>query len=217
MEVLSAKSRVLLRALLEEAKGLGFLGPGPVEGHVERSLAFCVPVGSPAHGINVDLGTGGGVPGLVLALAWPGTRWLFVESNLRRAAWLTEAVRRTGLGTRVEILNERAEVVGRGPYRHQAQLVTARAFAPPGATAECAAPLLVPGGHLIVADPPEGTISTEERWPELGLATLGLRSRQRAVLVTSVGPVNLTVLQSYETCPERFPRRVGAPTKRPLF
>jgi 16S rRNA (guanine527-N7)-methyltransferase len=199
--------------LLTEARDFGFLGPGPVDTQIARSLAFAEMVATVPQSA-VDLGSGGGLPGLVLALAWPGTRWTLVESNQRKAEWLLGAVERLGIGRRVEVLRERAENVGHGTLRGSADLVTARSFAPPGPTAECAAPLLKPGSRLVVAEPPDGPSS---RWPAEGLAKLGLVMEKTQVIATSAGPASLSCLMAASSCPPRYPRRVGVPLKRPLF
>lgn len=205
-------------AELERSKSLGFLGPGAVADQLQRALALAAVIEGDPGGLAVDLGTGGGLPGLVLAAEWPLSRWLFIEANRRRAVWLREAVGRLGMASRVVVLNERAEIAGRGPYRHRGALVTARSFAPPAATAECAAPLLELGGRAAVTDPPEDGTPAEERWPPSGLAVLGLRFERKTVVQTSsAGPVTLTLLRSVERCADRFPRRTGVPEKRPLF
>jgi 16S rRNA (guanine527-N7)-methyltransferase len=168
---------------------------------------------TPRHA--ADLGAGGGLPGLVLAFAWPETVWWFVEANARRAGFLRDAVRTARLDDRVEVLDDRAEVLGHSDrYRGRCDLVVARSFAPPAVTAECAAGLLVQGGALIVSDPPAGTSQSnpETRWPPAGLAPLGLRLRS---VVSS--PERFAVLVQERPCPDRFPRRVGVPGKRPLF
>src|SRR4051794_36896370 len=85
-----------LVAVLEESRRLGFLGPGPVDVHIAHALAFTA--GRPEATRAVDLGSGGGVPGLVLAqLAWPQCRWVLVDSMVRRCAFLREAVEDLGL------------------------------------------------------------------------------------------------------------------------
>ena len=167
-------------------------------------------------GLAVDLGSGGGLPGLVLALQWPETRWLLVDSNARRAAWLREAVPRSSAfhQGRVFVVNEPNLQVG-GEWRETAALVTARGFGLPAATAECAAPLLRVGGRLLVAEPPERQL---ERWPREGLAELGLE------LVFSEGGRN-DASARYRSAGFFRPRvagrgtrdRVGIPFKRPLF
>lgn len=202
-----------LTTTLAEARLLGFLGPGPVVDQIERALAFTALAGL-APELAVDLGTGGGVPGLVLAVAWPTSRWLLVDSNQRRCRWLESAVRHLDLGSRCDVVCERAEVVARGASRQGADLVTARSFAPPSPTAECAAPLLRLGGLLLAADPPE---IDDMRWPPSGLAILGLVLDVSVRVGTPAGPASLSRLVSVSSCPELYPRRVGLPFKRPLF
>jgi len=202
------------RALLEvfgQAQALGFLGPGPAVEHLRRSLAFAVVA---APGRAVDLGTGGGAPGLVLAMRWEASHWLFVESSQRRAEWLRSAVATLGLASRCKVAADRAETVGRGADRAQADLVTARGFGRPAATAECAAPLLQVGGAVLVADPPGGG---HDRWPAEPLGRLGLELRTSFRVTSLAGPVSLSCLVAASACPEDFPRRAALPFKRPLF
>lgn len=212
----SGPDREALLSVLAGAQRLGFFGPGPLEPQIERALAFCDAVEDWPGGLAVDLGTGGGLPGLVLACAWPASRWLFVEANRRRCLWLQTAVQAVGL-QEVTVVNERAEVVGRGPYRHTASLVTARSFAPPAATAECAAPLLRVGGRLLVTGPPDEEAAGTARWPVDGLALLGLRLARTASFPTPGGPASLSIIESTGVCDDRYPRRTGVPTKHPLF
>jgi 16S rRNA (guanine527-N7)-methyltransferase len=166
-----------------------------------------VPV-LPDEGTVVDLGSGGGVPALVLALARPGLSWVLVEVGQRRAQWLAAAVQRLGLGDRVTVRAERAEQTGRGPWRARAVAVTARSFGPPAVTAECAAPLLELGATCWVAEPPA---ADPERWPPAGLEVLGLVRRAAGE------PPGWAGLALVRPCPDRYPRRVGIPAKRPLF
>ncbi len=187
---------------LAEARRRGFLGPAPVEAHVAHALAFLPLVGEPALG--VDLGSGGGVPGLVLAVALPASRWVLVEAQARRADFLQQALRPLGLADRVTVRCERAEVAARRPELwRSADVVTARGFGPPAAVAEVAVGFLRLGGRLVVSDVVEGT---EDRWPAAGLAALGLER---------VGsPAGFTVCTVVRAAPDRFPRRRLHP---PLF
>ena len=198
----------MLVRLLEQARSLGFLGPGPVEAHVAHAEGFARAWGAAPPDRVVDLGSGGGVPGLVLALRWPDTSFVLLDASERRTAFLADAAANLAPG-RVEVRRARAEEAGRDPeLRAGADLVTARAFGPPAVTAECAAPLLRVGGRLVVSEPPEG----ESRWPWEPLAALGLVPL-RQVRTTAV----YAVLVLGAPCPDRFPRRVGVPAKRPLF
>jgi 16S rRNA (guanine527-N7)-methyltransferase len=200
--------------VLEQARSYGFLGPGPVEGHVARSLALgCC---SPAPTAALDLGSGGGVPALPLALLWPASSWVLVDSNQRRSTWLAAVLDGLGLAGRARVLCERAEAVGRTGLRHTQDLVTARSFGAPAVTAECAAPLLALGGRLVVAEPP-GTRAPTTRWAPGGLQALGLVLGGTEVVATSAGPTTVAYMDQVTLPSDRYPRRTGTPGKRPLF
>jgi 16S rRNA (guanine527-N7)-methyltransferase len=204
-----------LHVVFDHARDLGLLGPGPVMEQITRSVAFAAVAAEP-KGTAVDLGSGGGLPALVLALVWPASSWLLIDSNQRRTNWLRQAATQLGAADRVEVICQRAELVGRGAYRYKASLVTARGFGPPAATAECAAPLLALGGCLLVADPPEGE-DRSARWPQEGLSRLGLQLGSHEVVATRAGPVSLSRIFAVVPCDASYPRRVGVPFKRLLF
>ena len=158
---------------LAEARALGFLGPGPLEHHEVSADTFAAALGSVAAGASIlDLGSGGGVPGLLLADRFDDVRWVLLDNNRRRTSFLARAVADLGWGGRVDVVRAAAEDAGRDPrYRAQFDAVVSRSFGPPAATAECAAAFLRRGGRLLVAEPP--TVD-DARWPEPGLAELGL-------------------------------------------
>lgn len=196
-----------LDAVLERSRALGFLGPGAASAQRHHAEAF-VAVLPEAPAVAVDLGSGGGVPGLVLAAALPQIRWVLVDAMSKRTAFLTEAVAELGWGERVEVVTGRAEEFARA-RRGTVDLVVARSFGPPAVTAECSAPLLRQGGMLVVSEPPG---SNGVRWPADGLAELGL-----ALVDVVSGPPTFVRLRAAEPCPQQYPRRNGVPAKRPLF
>ena len=203
---------LLLTDLLLEARQRGFLGPGPVEPHLDHARAFAVAVpGAPARA--ADLGAGGGLPGLVLALEfWPETEWVFVDAQQKRTAFLQEAIEDLDLEDRVRVVTERAEVVGRDDeHRGQFDLVVSRSFGPPPITLECAAPLLRAGGAFVASEPPDQTPA--ERWPTAGLQELGCGPAEGVV----ADGYHLVRIPQVTPVPDRYPRRVGIPAKRPLF
>lgn len=195
---------------LERSRAVGFLGPGPVDDHVRHAEGFAEAVGEPP-GCVVDLGSGGGVPGLVLAGRWGDTRFVLLDSNERRTDFLRTAVEELGWAGRVEVVRARAELAGRDDaLRGWFDVVVSRSFGPPPVTAECAAPLLRTGGRLVVSEPPVG----EDRWPEAGLSVVGLRWERRHQSSTGAG---YAVLRQALPCPAAYPRREGIPGKRPLW
>lgn len=200
--------------VLEEARRLGFLGPGPVEAHLTHASGFVAALlaGGAAPPVRAaDLGSGGGLPGLPLALHFGACAWLLVESSARRAAFLRAAVRSLALEPRVEVAEARAEEVGRrADARGRFDVVVARSFGPPAVVAECAAPLLGAGGRAVISEPPGGDPG---RWSAPGLALLGMVP---GAVVAAAG-ATFQVLHQQARCGARYPRRVGMPAKRPLF
>ncbi len=196
-----------LRAQLERARTLGFLGPGPIDVHTEHAAGFLRALEG-VTGLVIDLGSGGGVPGLIVAAERPDLELVLLDAAAKRCRFLEAAVAELGLDERVTVAEGRAEVLGRGALRGTAAAVLARSFGPPAATAECAAPLLRVRGRLIVSEPP----AAPPRWPAEGLAPLGLAP----VPWDSVGP-RMQILEQVDPCPDEYPRRDGVPAKRPLF
>lgn len=203
-----------LARVLERAQALGLLGPGPVGAHIDHAQGFVDAwtthrTAPPAT--VLDLGSGAGVPGLALSVAWPEATFALLDAAARRCAYLEWAVAELGIEGRATVLHGRAELLARDPQHDGAfDLVTARSFAPPAATAECAARFLAPAGALLVAEPPDEP-SSAARWPAQGLEALGLGPARRA------HAVSIVVIARTEACPARYPRRVGVPEKRPLF
>ena len=211
-------SPTVLHQLLSEARAAGFLGPGAIQPQLEHAEGFgkvarrLAPVGPVTL---VDLGSGGGLPGLVVAGVWTDASVALLEANGRRAAFLRRAVERLGLADRVTVLEERAEVCGRQEgLRAGFDLALARSFGRPAVVAECAAPLLRVGGWLVVSEPPRTAAEADQgcRWPASELLQFGL---EPAEVVHE--DFEYRTLRQAGPCPDRFPRRNGVPAKRPLF
>ena len=212
---------VSLTTVLTRSRELGFLGPGPVEAHVRNAEAFlpgldrwaAVDVAAgPNRPVLLDLGSGGGVPGLVLALQRPGFDVVLVDAAQRRTEFLTWAVEELGLEQRVRVVRGRAEELARATaLRGTVDVVTSRSFGPPPVTAECAVGFLRgPGSVLLVSEPPD---ADPDRWPAEPLAHMGLRPGT----TWSLGSATVRALDVVADCPPELPRRVGVPSRRPAF
>ena len=200
-----------LRRTLASAQEWGFLGPGPVEQHLAHAELFWRSwedlVGDPP-GALLDLGSGGGVPGLILLERWQRPTVL-LDAMQRRAAFLERALCDDAAPAGGVVWLGRAEELAREGRAEEAfDLVTARSFGPPAVTAECAARFLRVGGLLIVSEPPDSGM----RWPADGVARLGLRHRD-----ARREPLSVEILEKVAPTPEPYPRRIGVPAKRPLF
>ena len=158
--------------------------------------------------IAVDLGTGGGLPGLVLSIL-TNCQWIFVDRGKRRCQFLKWAVNELNLMEKVTVIEEDAANFGHSIYRNKIKLVTARGFASPAITAECSAPLLMLGGYLVVSEPP----NNENRWPSSGLDQLGLK-KDRRWQYESATFQSLYVMNSSD---DKFPRKFSRIENSPLF
>ena len=200
-----------LLEILRRAQDLGMFGPGAVETQLAHAEAFVGLVGGlDDHEPFLDLGSGGGLPGLALAMR-PGTRGTLLDAQARRVEFLAGAVTALGLGDRITVVTARAEDAARDAvHRGQYGLVIARSFGGPAVTAECAVGFLQAGGRLVVSEPPGGDA---ERWPEAPLATLGLTPPR----LTSAAGASAAIFDHPDATPARWPRRPGNPSKRPLW
>jgi 16S rRNA (guanine527-N7)-methyltransferase len=162
----------------------------------------------------LDLGSGGGLPGLVLATYCPELELTLLEARQRACRFLREAVVALDL-TQVTVVEARAEDAARRPdLRESFDAVVARSFGPPAVTAECAVGFLRPAGRLVVSEPPgdEERDDDARRWPQAGLDELGL-----SLPVVGGGPAASFVVMEKTGPDDRWPRRVGVPGKRPLW
>ena len=163
----------------------------------------------------LDLGSGGGVPGIVLALARPDISWTLVDSVGRKADVMRGFVEALGLRD-VAVVAERAEILGRDArYRAQFDLVAARACAPLPVLVEYALPLIRVGGALVTwkgAVPPDELISGQAAALELGGGELEVRGAEIAAL----GDHSFVIVAKLRPTPDRYPRRPGEPGRRPL-
>ena len=163
----------------------------------------------------LDLGSGGGVPGLVLALARQTISWTLVDSVGKKADALTAFA--DGLGLRnVTVLAARAETLGRdAEHRERHDLVTARACAPLPVLAEYAVPLLAVNGSLLAW---KGRLTAEElaagsaAAAELG----GSPPDVRPAGLEALGDHRFVLVRKQRPTPSRYPRRPGEPARRPL-
>lgn len=204
-------SEWLFRAL-ELSRARGFLGPQPIETQIEHADGFRLAweATSPtAPARTLDLGSGGGIPGLFLFDSWHSPMVL-LDAMEKRTAFLREVLEWEDAPAGAEVVTGRAEALARqSELDGTFDLVVARSFGPPSVLAECASRFLTVGGLLIVSEPPE---PTPDRWLPAGLGQLGLRD-DGAIRTTA----NFRLLRQVRRTPATFPRPIGTPGKKPLF
>ena len=203
-----------LLAVLAEAQGAGFLGKAALDDHVDNGVGFAGAIRAAGGTTCADLGSGGGVPALVIARTLPTIRITCIDRGTRRCEFLEDAVVALGLEDRVSVVEGDAEDVARlADHEAAYDIVTARSFGPPAVTAEAATRLLMTGGNLLVSEPPApeggGRWDAPQSLDALGLAYAGL---------FDAGDVRIAMLSRTDAALDgRFPRRSATVRKRPLF
>ena len=182
--------------------------------HLLDALSALPTLDAAAPARALDLGSGGGVPGLVLAIARPEMQWVLLDAVRKKAEALRAFATSLELAN-VEVIADRAELLGRGPARDSFDAVTARACAALPALVELALPLLRVGGTLVAW---KGPIGGEEL--AAGGRASGLLGGSQPI-VEPAGPAALgdhrfVIVTKVEETPERYPRRPGQPVRRPL-
>jgi 16S rRNA (guanine527-N7)-methyltransferase len=163
----------------------------------------------------LDIGTGAGLPGIPVKIAWPSMHLTLLESVGKKCRFLEKARDELGLEN-VEVYEGRAEDFGREPaHRESYDLAIARAVAPLPVLLEYALPALRVGGWL--AAPKGSAALTELEAAGNALEALSGRLHDAAPFQPPEG-LRQTVLLIEKTAPtpDRYPRRPGIPSKRPL-
>ena len=161
-----------LTETLREAQRFGFFGPGSIEDAVDHASAFEAPLrGQTSTDPLADLGSGGGLPGLELAAAFPDTPMTFIDRRTKRTDFLRRAVRRHGFDHVDVVADDVDHVISEvmAGERPGFTAVTARGFGPPEATLRAAAALMTPDGRIVISEPPSG-----DRWAPRLLDELSL-------------------------------------------
>lgn len=198
---------------LEESRARGFLGPQPIAPQIAHALGFALSwesMRSTPPSSFLDLGSGGGIPGLVLLDRWR-TNATLLDSMTKRGDFLREVLGWPDAPPNGEVIVARAEEAARWPELDGVfDLVTARSFGQPSVTAECAVRFLKVGGLLIVSEPPAERGAG--RWDSAGLSRLGLVAARTLRFHAS-----FQALEKVRPTDREFPRSSGTPKKRPLF
>ena len=171
--------------------------------HVDDALSAAAVINA---GPVVDVGSGGGSPGLPLAATFSTLEFDLLEASRRKCAFLE---RWAAEFPNTRVICERAEIYGRGDGRDRYAVALARALAPPAVALEWVLPLVRPGGRAVLflgSAPTDGLDAVAQR---LGACTLPADDRpagdRRLALFEKVGPT-----------PPEFPRRPGVARRRPL-
>ncbi|MCA9286544.1 MAG: 16S rRNA (guanine(527)-N(7))-methyltransferase RsmG [Phycisphaerales bacterium] len=179
--------------------------------HILDSLTLLAPLAAAEAKSVIDVGSGGGLPGIPLAIAMPEVRFTLLEATGKKATFLREAVAALALGN-VEVVNERAETTGQDHHRHREcyDAVIARAVGPLPVLLELTVPLARVGGVVLC-------VKGERAAQEIEDARQALHLLHAAVIDTIRTPTGtIVVIEKQRKTPRNYPRRPGEPKRVPL-
>ena len=157
----------------------------------------------------VDVGSGGGLPGIPLAIALPDRRFTLVESTGKKARFLADVSRELGLAN-VQVVEDRAESFGQGAGRARFDAVTSRAVSRLPVLLELTLPLLRPKGLCLALKGEQAELEVEEAARALRLLGGAVRGLERTPTGTIIR------VEKCAPTPDKYPRRPGEPKKTPL-
>ena len=180
-----------LLAVLESLRERGALGETSLPHAVAHADLFLAAIPDTCTRL-IDLGSGGGLPGLVLASRLTDVSIVLCDRRERRMDLLRLACTRLGLLDRVTVITTDVTALARrAEFAGEFDVVTARAFGDPLWTLRCAEPFLKADGVVIVSEPP--TDSSTSRWPVHAVERLGL----------IVSPTQFSQVRRFERAPRR--------------
>jgi 16S rRNA (guanine527-N7)-methyltransferase len=194
--------------------------------HVFDSLTLAPLIASSGGSRVIDVGSGGGLPGIPLAIALRGIHFTLLEATGKKARFLSDVVTKLGLGN-VEVINDRAETIGQvhrrhvesrgaggakggGGHREQYDVVIARAVGKLPVLLELTVPLAKVGGHVLAMKGEKAAKEIEESKAALHL----LHCHVVDTVQTTTGVI--VIIHKQRKTPRMYPRRAGEPKRAPL-
>lgn len=179
--------------------------------HILDSLSLLSVIASAEPKTIMDVGSGGGLPGIPLAIVLPDVQFTLLEATGKKATFLQEVVYEMGL-TNVQVVNDRAETLGcdREHHREKYDMVTSRAVGRLAVLLELTSPFARAGGHVVA-------IKGEKAHEEVEEAKGALHRLHCQVVETIRTATNtIVVIEKLRPTPKMYPRRPGEPKRVPL-
>jgi 16S rRNA (guanine527-N7)-methyltransferase len=157
--------------IFSAAQRIGALGTQPIQDIITHACAFADAL-PPSVNTCVDLGSGAGVPGLVIAIARPEIHLTLVDRRSKRTDALQRAIKSLGIENQVSVVCADVESFARSTNaKHSFDAACARGFGPPEFTLKWSTELVKTGGVIVVSEPPLGS---PDRWQDIDLAAAGV-------------------------------------------
>ena len=184
--------------------------------HFVDSLTLLKVDGISGCGSFMDIGTGAGFPGLVLAIMLPDTKAVLVDSVGKKVAFVRAAAVKLGLKG-VKAITGRAEDLAKDPeHREKYGFAVSRGVSSIATSAEYCIPFLRKGGIFVAMKGPGAEDEIDDGKAAFFALGAKLREMRRITLPLEQGERVLVVADKLSPTPNRFPRKTGEPQRRPI-
>lgn len=164
----------------------------------------------------IDVGIGGGFPGMPVVIEYPGFSLCAVDSVGKKLEFIRVLAEKLGISDRVEIVNARAEELGHCPEKREAfDLAVIRAVAKLNVIAEYCLPFVKVGGYFVAYKAKTAEQELEAAQNAIELLGGEVVAIEKYILKDGEER-NLIVIKKIKPTPQKYPRKVGVPAKRPL-
>ena len=165
----------------------------------------------------IDVGSGCGFPGMAIAIAMPNSNITLLDSSTKKTTFLKEISKEIRLSSRITVLTERAESIGKNPiFRGHFDYAIARAVAPAPVVAEYLVPFLNPTGRALIYKGSWNEIDHQILKKALTKLNAEIQQTHKFELPQNRGVRNVIRVISTDKCPSQYPRSIGKPKKQPL-
>lgn len=182
--------------------------------HIPESVLVAQRLAPPAAARVVDLGSGGGLPGVVIAVCAPTAVVRCVDARRKKMTWLASTCAALGIANVTAVAGRAEELARRPEHRGAADVVVSRALSSVVVVAELARGFLVAGGELVVVKGPDPSaeVARAAQWA----ARLGYAAPRVESLVGAPRPTTLVRMRARGGPPRWVPRSDGQPQRQPL-
>lgn len=213
-----ARLAQLTQSFIDHGKEYGLTGLSDPDDIIRELIVDSLAAAAliPANATVADLGSGGGIPGLPLAIVCSTATFTLVEAQQRKVKWINEQIAALELGERVEGLAERLEDVARLPkLRATFDVVTAKALSALPSLIELGVPLLKVNGYLLAY---KGIKAAEEvQASAVALKKLKASLEPQLAYALDERARVICLVRKNAPTPGTYPRRMGLPQHKPLL
>lgn len=215
------KFELYMRGILEWNKKVNITSITEEKEFIEKHFIdsiLCVPYDEFQSSLNIiDIGTGGGFPGIPLALAAPDKQFVLIDSLNKRIKIINELCETIGINNVTAIHGRAEEIARKKGHRERYDLCVSRAVANLATLSEYCLPFIKQGGYFLAYKGPD--LEQELDQSKKAICVLGgeIKRQETSLLEDFYLKHKIVFIEKKAKTPSKYPRKAGTPSKEPLI